>query len=169
MSRFEAWTVHISVLLVGGTGLVYAWMLYAVEPSDPFSVLNHPMQAQAQHSHVWFAPLLVFAAGLIWREHIWKHWKQGVASGRRSGVALLLSLVPMVASGYLIQTAVGQSWRNAWVIVHLTSSGLWLLGYAVHLWARFRRSRRKRSAKERKQQIRLDAQVRPDAVSVNPS
>lgn len=164
MSRLEAWTVHLGVILVGGTGLVYAWMLYFLEPSDPFSVLNHPWQPQAQHAHVWVAPLLVFGAGLIWREHIWKHWKQGVTTGRRSGVALLLTLAPMVLSGYLIQTAVSEAWRNAWVVVHLTASGLWLLGYGVHLWARIRRRRRIRRAKREK-----EARLGSAPVAVNPS
>lgn len=148
MNRVEAWTVHVSLLLVGGTGLVYAWMLYLMESTDPFSVVNHPLQPQVQHAHVWTAPLLVFAAGLIWREHIWKHWKQGVRTGRRSGIALLVSLAPMVLSGYLIQTTVTEGWRNAWVAVHLITSGLWLLGYGLHIWARLRRRRHLRQAKK---------------------
>lgn len=162
MSRVEAWTVHLSVLLVGGTGLVYAWMLYLMKPSDPFSVVNHPLQPQTQHAHVWFAPLLVFAAGLIWREHIWKHWKQGLKTGRRSGLALLLMLTPMVLSGYLIQTAVNTSWRNAWIAVHLTTSGLFVLGYGLHFWARFsRRQRGKRARGEKRRRARQQVAVNP--------
>lgn len=169
MNRFEAWTVHVSVILVGSTGLVYAWMLYLLEPSDPFSVVHHPLQPELQHAHVWAAPLLVFAAGLIWREHIWKHWKQGIASGRRSGVALLLTLAPMVASGYLIQTAVNSGWRSAWVTVHLAASGLWLLGYAVHLWTRLRRGRRVRAGRRRKERRPTPTPDLPQDVAVNPS
>lgn len=165
MSRVEAWTVHLSVLLVGGTGLVYAWMLYLMEPSDPFSVVNHPLQPQTQHAHLWFAPLLVFAAGLIWREHIWKHWKQGVKTGRRSGLALLLMLTPMVLSGYLIQTAVSEGWRNAWITVHLASSGLFLFGYGLHLWARMNRRRGRRENRARREKRRRARQQ----VAVNPS
>ena len=56
---------------------------------------------------------------------------------------MVLTLVPMVASGYLIQTAVDGSWRKAWVVVHLISSGLWLAGYLVHqvplVWSRLTR------------------------------
>ena len=44
----------------------------------------------------------------------------------------MLLLVPMIASGYLIQTAVDGGWRKVWVGVHLAASGLWLLGYLVH-------------------------------------
>ena len=63
---------------------------------------------------------------------MWSGWKRGGRERRRSGVSLALTLVPMVASGYLIQTAVEESWRHAWVVVHLVASGLWLLGYLAH-------------------------------------
>ena len=132
MSRFEAWLLHVSNLLVGGTGLVYAWMIYLVKPTDPYSVVNHPLQPQTQHLHILVAPLLVFAAGLVWRRHVWSQWKRGLAQGRWSGLALMAMLVPMIASGYLIQTAVDGGWRKVWIGVHLASSGLWLLGYLVH-------------------------------------
>lgn len=132
MSRFEAWAVHLATLLVGGTGLVYAWMLYALAPVDPYAVIHHPLQPAVQHLHLWAAPLLVFAAGLIWRAHAWEHLESGVRRRRPSGLTLIATLVPMVASGYLIQTAVDGAWRTAWVAVHLTASGLWLLGHAAH-------------------------------------
>lgn len=141
MKRAEAWTMHLSMLLVAGTGLVYAWMRYLAEPADPYAVVNHPWQPAVQHLHLWTAPLLVFAAGLIWREHIWKHWRQGVRKSRSSGLALLASLAPMVASGYLIQTAVADAWREAWVAVHLTAAALWIGGYAGHVYALVRRWR----------------------------
>lgn len=132
MSRFEAWLIHLSNLLVGVTGLVYAWMAYLAKPSDPFSVVNHPLQPQAQHAHVLVAPLLVFAAGVIWRRHVWSHWKRGLRQRRRSGLSMMLTLVPMVASGYLIQTAVDERWRGIWVAVHLATSAIWVTAYVVH-------------------------------------
>lgn len=144
MSRLEAWLVHVSTLLVGGTGLVYAWMRYLLSAAEPFAVVNHPLQPAVQHLHVWTAPLLVFGAGVIWREHVWKHWRRGIRSRRRSGISLVLTLVPMVASGYLIQTAVSPGWRTAWVSIHLVASGLWLAAYLVHQvvpwWLRRRRA-----------------------------
>ncbi|MGD2115487.1 MAG: hypothetical protein PVG07_10565 [Acidobacteriota bacterium] len=150
MSRLEQWTVHLSILLVGGTGLVYAWMKYLMEPSDPFAVVNHPFQPTIQHLHVLTAPLLVFGVGIIWREHIWKHWSRGVRTGRRSGASMLLTAVPMVLSGYLIQTTVTEGWRTAWIVLHLVASGLWVVGYLSHsvvlerLRARSRERRRER-------------------------
>lgn len=153
MTRGEAWSVHISNLLVGGTGLVYAWMLYVTEPSDPFSVVNHPWQPAVQHLHVLAAPLLVFAAGLIWRDHIWKHFKKG-NSRRRSGLGLLLTLVPMVASGYLIQTAVDPTWRKIWVGVHLVTAVLWAGAYVGHYVVGRKKARAKRKAAARAEGLR---------------
>jgi len=132
MSRFEAWMLHVSTLLVGGTGVVYAWMIYLVKPSDPYSVVNHPLQPQTQHLHVLVAPLLVFATGLVWRRHVWSQWRRGIAQGRWSGLWQVFLLVPMIASGYLLQTAVDGGWRKIWVGIHLAASALWLLGYLVH-------------------------------------
>ena len=141
MNRFEAWMQHLSNLLVGGTGLVYAWMIYFVEPADPYSVVHHPLQPAVQHLHILVAPLLVFTAGLIWRRHVWWQWRTGSGERRRSGLSLATVLIPMIVSGYLIQTAVDDAWRKIWVIVHLTASGAWLLGYLVHqalaVWAHF--------------------------------
>jgi hypothetical protein len=107
-------------------------MLWFVESGDPYAVVNHPWQPGVQHLHVWSAPFLVFAAGLIWRAHVWEHWRRGIRARRRSGVSLVLTLVPMVVSGYLIQTAVSDDWRTAWVAVHVATSVLWLAGYLGH-------------------------------------
>ena len=135
MSRYELWLVHTSNLAVGGTGVIYALMLYALESEDEFSVVNHPLQPQMQHLHVLLAPLFVFAVGLIWRRHIWSHWKKGVRRGRRSGVSLLLLLLPMILSGYLLQVSVDPRWRQAWEIVHVATSCIWILAFLGHFVA----------------------------------
>ncbi len=132
MSRLEAWLVHLGTVLVGGTGIVYAWMRYLARPSDPLAVVNHPWQPEVQHLHLLLAPVLVFGAGLVWRRHVWACWRLGIKDRHRSGVALALTLLPMIVSGYLIQVAIEPAWRQAWVVVHCVASGLWLAGYAVH-------------------------------------
>jgi hypothetical protein len=133
VSRFEAWLAHAANLLVGGTGLVYAWMRYALAPVDPYAVVHHPLEPAVQHLHVLAAPLLVFVAGQIWYRHAWQHWRGGVRRRRTSGIALALNAVPMIVSGYLIQTTIDDAWRTAWVAVHCTASALWLLGYLAHV------------------------------------
>ncbi|MBM3262994.1 MAG: hypothetical protein FJY97_06150 [candidate division Zixibacteria bacterium] len=141
MNRTEAWFVHLSTLLVGVTGIVYAIMRYGMTSVDEFAIVNHPWQADVQHYHILFAPLLVFAVGLIWKRHIATHYRMGLKTGRRSGVEMVLSLVPMTVSGYLIQVTSAEPWRNIWIVVHVTTSGLWLAGYAVHQFMALRRKR----------------------------
>ena len=55
---------------------------------------------------------------------------------RPTGLALASSFLPMVASGYLLQTAESESWREAWVWVHVATSCLWLVAMGVHLVSR---------------------------------
>lgn len=133
MSRGEAWSLHVSNVLVGGTGVVYAWMRYLAEPEDPFAVVNHPLQPLVQHLHILVAPLLVFVAGVIFKNHVWSRVVSGFKPRRRMGLTLGLTLVPMVVSGYLLQTTGDPAWNTIWVWVHVTTSALWVLGYALHL------------------------------------
>lgn len=132
MTRGEAWLNHGANLLVGGTGLVWAWMLFLVTPGDPFAVVNHPLQPLFHAGHVVTAPLLVFGVGLLWRRHVWARVASGYPARRRTGLALFALVVPMIASGYLLQVAVDEPWRSAWRWTHLVSSSLWVVAYAVH-------------------------------------
>jgi len=131
VSRSERLFLHVANGLVGGTGLVYAAMRYLMNPTDEWSVVNHPWQPHVQHLHVLVAPLLVFAAGLIWSRHVSAKYRNG-HQGRFSGVGLVVSLVPMAVSGYLIQVAVDPTWRTVWVVVHIASSLVWLVVLMAH-------------------------------------
>lgn len=134
MRAWERRLVGLSNLLVGGTGLVYGWMRYLLEPAEPWDVVNHPWQPQLQHLHVLFAPLLVFACGLIWREHVASRSLLRPGPGRRSGLLLVVGLVPMVFSGAAIQIATGPLERKVWVAVHLVASCLWMIATLAHRW-----------------------------------
>lgn len=124
--------MHISTILVGGTGVVYAVMKYMMDPADVFSVVGHPWQPGVQYLHVVVAPIAVFAIGLIWKNHVFDHYRRGLTTGRRSGISMMLTMVPMVVSGYLIQVSVGETWRVIWIVVHCIASFLWITGYLVH-------------------------------------
>jgi hypothetical protein len=136
VTRFEAWLLHSANLLVGGTGLVYAWMLYVCEPADELALVNHPLQPSVQHAHVLTAPLLIFAIGLVWRLHVAPRVKSGFRPRRKTGLTLALGALPMVASGYLLQTAEAEVWRQAWLAIHLATSALWIASYVTHLLKR---------------------------------
>jgi hypothetical protein len=138
VTRAERWLFHASNVLVAGTGGVYAWMLYALEPADEYALVNHELQPTFQHLHVWFAPLLVLMAGVLWRAHVAPQLRSERRARRRSGLALLALLLPMVLSGYSIQVVSEPTWRNTWVSVHVASSVLWCVAMLVHLVARAR-------------------------------
>ena len=136
MSRGAAWYLHLSTLLVGGGGLVYGWMRYFAEPTDEFAIVNHPWQPAMHALHVLAAPLLVFGCGLLWRDHVWARVRSGAPARRRSGLLLFSLVFLMIASGYLLQTAVDEAWRSAWMWIHGVSSTLWLASYVAHLFVR---------------------------------
>ena len=133
MKRGEMRFVLLANLFVGGTGVVYAVMKYIMKPTDEWSIVNHPWQPHVQHLHVLAAPLLVFAAGLIWSRHVSAKYRNG-GQGRFTGIGLVVALVPMAASGYLIQVAVHPGWRTVWIVVHVASSLVWV-GVLVTSWS----------------------------------
>ena len=45
---------------------------------------------------------------------------------------LLWLVVPMAATGYLLQTATGELTTRILVVVHLVTSGVFVLGYLAH-------------------------------------
>ncbi len=132
MTRGQAWAIHLSNLLVGGTGVVYGWMRYFATPTDEFAIVNHPWQPALQHAHVLSAPALVFAIGLVWSAHVWQRWRKGFAVHRKSGLAMAWMFFPMIVSGYAVQVSVDESWRLAWVWVHVVTSLVWLLFGLIH-------------------------------------
>ena len=125
MSRGQMVFLHLANLAVSGTGLIYAWMSYLLQPVDEWAVVNHPWQPLVQHLHVLSAPLLVFAIGLIWSVHALAKLRNG-RRGRTSGLGLMALFLPMAASGYLLQVAVDPGWRRTWIWVHDVSSLLWV-------------------------------------------
>lgn len=138
MTRGQALCLHVATLLVGGTGLVYGWMRYLLEPADEFSLVHHPREPLLQELHVLSAPLLVFACGLVWSEHVWQRVRSGHRARRRTGLLLFTLFLPMVLSGYLLQVSTSEGLRALAVWTHACGSGLWLVGYLAHQCVRAR-------------------------------
>lgn len=132
MSRLDRWLLLGSSLLTGVTGLVYMWMKYALEPAEPFAVVNHPWQPFMLKAHIVVSPVMIFAVGLVARDHIFRHFRRGVRVGRRTGVLAMLVFVPMVLSGYLIQAVTHVGWLRALVLVHIGTGCLYLGALFLH-------------------------------------
>ena len=132
MSAFEKWSVLISSLLTGLTGLLYLWMKYLLEPAEPWAVINHPLQPWLLKAHIVVAPLLVFAIGMITLRHVWRHFRSGMRWGWRTGITSGLAVVPMVMSGYFIQGITSPGWLQGMAIAHIVVSVVYLLAVSVH-------------------------------------
>ncbi len=132
------WTFHGANILVAGSGVALAVMIYLMEPTDQWSVVNHPWQPFVQHAHVLVAPLMVFVFGVLWAVHVQPKWQSREPEERRTGLTVIVMAPAMVASGYLLQVAVEPVWRTVWEASHLVTSGLWLAAVAVHVGGRLK-------------------------------
>lgn len=132
MKPFEKWSLWVTTALTGGTGLAYWYVRYFMEPTEPWSVINHPIQPWLLKAHIVVAPLLVFAVGLVTVGHIWRHFRTGVQWGRKSGLTAMLALAPMVFTGYAIQVITHQGWVTAMAWSHIGFGVLYLLGFVLH-------------------------------------
>lgn len=152
MTLVEKLLLWGSTLVVGVTGLVYAWMKYLLSPLDPYSPIHHPLQPLVLKVHLVAAPFLVFAVGLVFTQHIWRQYRSGLKRGRRTGTGTIVTLVPMVLSGYLIQTVTAESWLFWLAMVHLVTGTLFVVGFTSHqvaMWAREAAARRRAASSRR--------------------
>ena len=133
MSRAQVVYLQLCVLITALTGIIFAVMKYALQSSDPFAVVNHPLQPFMLSAHVVVAPLLVFGFGWVFTNHIWPGFTSGIARKRKSGLWSMGAIVPMVLSGYLLQVATADATRQAMAIAHWISSALFVLAYVIHL------------------------------------
>jgi hypothetical protein len=131
MNRLEAWLLHLSTIILTITGAVYAYMHYVMKSSDPFSVINSPLEPYLLDLHIIAAPVLVVAIGIILHSHILFKIEGGSRAARKSGVILIPLFLLMAASGYLLQITSG-SMNRIFFWAHLSSGSLWALVYAAH-------------------------------------
>jgi len=124
--------LNVSVALMAVTGVAFAVMKYWMKSDDPFAVINHPLQPHALSAHVLLGPLAVFAFGWTFASHILPALAKG-APNRATGVATMVFIVLMVASGYLMQISTADATRHAFAVAHWVSSGLFVIGYLAHL------------------------------------
>ena len=132
MKPFEKWLLLASAAGTALTGGVYAWMRYLLEPVDPWAVIHHPLEPWVLKAHILISPTLVFAVGMVATGHVWKHLRGRVRPGRRTGVLTSALFVPMVVSGYLIQSLTSVSWLRWMVVAHVLTGALFAAGLALH-------------------------------------
>ena len=124
------------------SGVGYGAMKYLVRSDDPFAVSHHPLQPLFLKAHVLCAPVLVFAVGMVFTRHVVSQWKSGRPFGRTSGIGIVATLVPMIFSGYALQTLTSDRWMFRVAMLHLAVSTVYLCGLFVHAIGSWRRERR---------------------------
>jgi hypothetical protein len=133
MSRAQLLSLHISIVLTALTGIVFAWMKYLMKSSDPFAVVNHPLQPHMLSAHVVLAPAMTFVLGWTFANHMWPRIVLGDPRRRLTGLSATILIAPMVVSGYLLQISTSDAVRNAMAIAHGVSSAVFVLAYITHL------------------------------------
>lgn len=132
MNPFERWTLWGSTAVVAVSGFAFLWLKYFVVPADPYAIVNHPWQPFFLKLHILSAPVLVFALGVVFLRHIWRRYRSGRPGGRRTGLTLLWVLVPMIATGYLLQTVASRD-ALGWIAwIHIVTSAIYVLAIAGH-------------------------------------
>ena len=132
MTSFEKWFVWVTSVLVGVTGVGYFYTKYMIENTDPFSVVNHPLEPWLLKGHILVSPLLVLAFGSIFIRHVWRHYRGGIVLGRMSGLSTALAFLPMAGTGYLVQTVVDPVRLQVTVWSHIALSVLYIAGITAH-------------------------------------
>ena len=133
MSRTQLIWLHLSAALTALTGIVFAVMKYFMTSADEFAVANHPMQPYMLAAHVVIAPALLFLLGWTFSNHMLPKYRFGDGSNRKTGIAQMTLIVPMALSAYLLQIATNETLREAMAWAHWITSGLFVIGYLVHL------------------------------------
>ncbi|MDA0312780.1 MAG: hypothetical protein O2992_11775 [Gemmatimonadetes bacterium] len=143
MTRFQRWFLYWSSAVAFVSGVAYFWMKHFLEPAEPWAVINHPLQPWALKAHILAAPLMLFAVGMITTQHIWRSLRSKLPTGRRTGVAAVLSFGPLVLTGYLIQTATATLVADLLGWTHLALGIACTAAIGLHrLFVRGRRRRR---------------------------
>ena len=142
----ERWAftgLHVAATV---TGTAYFCMKYLMTTDDPFALVNHPWQSTMLAGHVVAVPWLILLYGMVFRSHML--WKIHVSSGmnRRTGWVSLFSFLAMALSGYLIQVASDPDLIFAFIWVHVITSGLFVIGYGIHLVGGYRLAARMRES-----------------------
>lgn len=133
MSRAQLISLHASMALTTLTGAVFAYMKYFMSGADEFSVVNHPLQPQMLALHVVIAPIALFVLGWVFSSHMLPKYLFGNGQNRKTGVASMILIAPMVLSGYLLQVSTSEALREAMAIAHWVASALFLAIFLIHL------------------------------------
>ena len=139
-----------STLATALTGFLYFWFRNFLDPMNEWAVINHPLEPWVLKAHILAAPVMVFSVGAIAADHVLRYARSAVSEGRKSGMTVTLVLVPLVASGYLLQVVTHPGLVKGLSWTHMVLGTVGFVFFAWHRTVRRngRRAREERSARE---------------------
>ena len=146
MTRFHRWFLYSSTIATAASGITYFVMKHFLESSDPWAVINHPLEPWALKLHILSAPLMLFAVGLITTQHVWRSLRSKLPTGRHSGRVATYVFAPLVLSGYLIQAVTSPLTLEVLAWTHLALGVLAAGAIAVHRVALHSRRKQRKEA-----------------------
>lgn len=138
MTRCERWSFNLLALLVSASGIVFFVTKYFVTNPDPFSIVNHPLQPIALDIHILTSPFLLFVAGFLIAGHARHKRKKKRKTNRLSGNLVQWTMIFMGASGYMLQILTDGTLKQISLILHLATSGLFVIGFSRHFYVGMR-------------------------------
>jgi hypothetical protein len=137
VKRWHRVTFGVLSGVVTTSGLLYLWMKEVLENTDPFAVVNHPLQPSMLGLHLVSAPALLVIFGIVYAAHVASRL-EGKKPLRGSGLTSLAMFGTMALSGYLLPVVVSERVHALLWAVHIGSGVLFAVSYSVHFVAGMR-------------------------------
>lgn len=125
--KLTHWATYLTII----HGVIYGIYKYFLQVESQYGPRPHPMQDLWQGIHIVLSPLLIFAFGLLWKNHIVLMYQNALIK-RRSGIILVVSMIIMIFSGYLVQVVYQEQPQKIVAILHIAISALFSFAYIVH-------------------------------------
>lgn len=124
---FTHWVTYLTIL----HGVVYFIFKYFMKIESEYGLRPHPYQSLTQGLHILLSPLLIFAFGLLFKDHILRMYQNAVYK-RKTGITLTLTMLIMIFSGYAVQVIYAESPKLVSAYIHIGISALFTFAYLIH-------------------------------------
>lgn len=125
--KFTHWASYLTIT----HGVIYFVLKYFMQVESEYGLRPHPYQSLIQGIHIVLSPLLIFAFGLLFKDHIVRMYKNAIYK-RKTGITLTLTMIIMILSGYLVQVIYQQNPKMVIAYIHIAVSGVFTLAYLIH-------------------------------------
>ena len=117
--------LYLAFAVLFSSGILWLLFHYFLMRQGEFGLEPHPLEAWWLRLHGAAAFVMLSFGGLLWGTHARPALMQ--PRWRASGIAIVVLLVLLAASGYLLYYAAGDAWRDGARLAH------WLLGLTLAL------------------------------------